>query len=468
MPGLLHHPLVACEGLDSRIVDVVRERRGSAPDLPRGAGWLFAEVTGRQRGGGAGLAPGGRGRLGALDSALVTDPSHAAALWRIREDGAGLAAVSLGRPAHAGWEDAAVPPDRLGGYLRDFDALLRDPRARRGALRPLRRRLRARPDRLRAEAAAGPRRVPGVPARGRRGWWRRTAAACPASTATAVPAPSCCPLMYSSEVLDLFGRVKAVLDPDDLLNPGVLVDPRPADADLRLAAALREPPRALRWAHDGGSVVGAVHRCTGVGKCVATRHCGGDVPVLPGHPRREGLHPRPGPGPAGDGQRHAGARRLALRRGARGARPVPVLQGLRLGLPDRAWTWRPTRPRRCTSATGAGCARAATTPWAGCLAGCGWAGRWPGCPAGRSAYRRSSGSRSPPPASTHGAASRCRRGSRCAPGPAQRHTGGGLLPSRGTTSPTWWCGPTPSPTTSPRRAPAPRSGSSSGPGCASG
>ena len=29
-------------------------------------------------------------------------------------------------PAHSGWEDAAVPPERLGAYLRDFDALLRE------------------------------------------------------------------------------------------------------------------------------------------------------------------------------------------------------------------------------------------------------------------------------------------------------------------------------------------------------
>ena len=49
----------------------------------------------------------------------------------------------------------------------------------------------------------------------------------------------------------------------------MLVDPRPVDADLRLAARLREPRRTLRLAHDGGSVVAAVHRCTGVGKCVA-------------------------------------------------------------------------------------------------------------------------------------------------------------------------------------------------------
>ena len=36
-----------------------------------------------------------------------------------------------------------------------------------------------------------------------------------------------------------------------------------------------------------------------------------------------------------------------------------------------ASTWRPTRPRCCTSATGAGCARRRTTAWAGCR---GWRG----------------------------------------------------------------------------------------------
>ncbi len=40
VPRLLTHPLVACEGLDLRIVDVVRHNGGAVPDLPRGSGWL--------------------------------------------------------------------------------------------------------------------------------------------------------------------------------------------------------------------------------------------------------------------------------------------------------------------------------------------------------------------------------------------------------------------------------------------
>src|ERR1035437_11161206 len=60
----------------------------------------------------------------ALASAVVSG-EHARALWRIREDGAGLAGrTPAGEPAWPGWEDAAVPPERLGAYLREFFSLL--------------------------------------------------------------------------------------------------------------------------------------------------------------------------------------------------------------------------------------------------------------------------------------------------------------------------------------------------------
>jgi Fe-S oxidoreductase len=199
---------------------------------------------------------------------VVTDRAEQATLWRIREDGAGLAARSLDRPAHAGWEDAAVPPDRLGEYLRAFDALLvehaldgvpyghfgdgcvhvridfglRDEAGRAGFRRFV-------------EEAARLVASYGGTLSGEHGDGRARSELLGA--------------MYPPAVLDLFQRAKAICDPDGLLNPGVLVDPSPVDRDLRLAGPLTEPPRSLRWAHDEGSVVDAVHRCTGVGKCLA-------------------------------------------------------------------------------------------------------------------------------------------------------------------------------------------------------
>jgi FAD/FMN-containing dehydrogenase/Fe-S oxidoreductase len=267
VPGLLRHPLVACEGLDARIVDIVR-RSGSVPDLPRGAGWLFAEVTGDSTAEAEALA-GAVGRAaGAVDVRVVSEPAEMAALWRIREDGAGLAARTLDRQAQSGWEDAAVPPERLGDYLRGFDALLKDagldgvPYGHFGDgcvhVRidfPLREPGGPAGFRSFVEAAADLTAAHGGSMSGEHGDGRARSALLPR--------------MYSPEVLALFAGVKHLFDPQHLLNPGVLVDPRPVEADLRLAARLREPRHTLRLVHDGGSVTDAVHRCTGVGKCLA-------------------------------------------------------------------------------------------------------------------------------------------------------------------------------------------------------
>ncbi len=260
--------LIACEGLDSRIVELVRARGNVVPDLPRGAGWLFVEVAGEDA---DSLAARVVGEAGALEHRVVTDPGEAAALWRIREDGAGLAARSLATPAYSGWEDAAVPPEHLGAWLRDFDELLREHR------------------------------LDGVPyghfgdgcvhvridfpfdekseAAGRR-TFRDFLTACALKLRDYGGSLSgehgdgrarseLLPLMYDVESLRLFGAVKAICDPDNLLNPGVLVDPDPLDAHLRPGRPRLPITPALRLTHDGGSLGNAVHRCTGVGKCVA-------------------------------------------------------------------------------------------------------------------------------------------------------------------------------------------------------
>src|SRR6478609_8481031 len=122
----------ACEGLDRRIVDVVARTHGpsAVPPLPRGDGWMFVELAGDDVGELRTRADRLLAAAAALEGYVVEDPRQVAALWKIREDGAGLAGVSLPTPAYAGWEDAAVPPQKLGGYLRDFDALM----AERGLL----------------------------------------------------------------------------------------------------------------------------------------------------------------------------------------------------------------------------------------------------------------------------------------------------------------------------------------------
>jgi FAD/FMN-containing dehydrogenase/Fe-S oxidoreductase len=270
-PALLPHGPTAVEGLDARIVQRLRDVPAAVvPELPRGEGWLIVELTGDTAAEVAAKAQGVLADAGALDSLVVTDPAHAAAIWRIREDGAGLAArTSDGRPAHAGWEDAAVPPARLGEYLREFEALLDghglqglpyghfgdgcvhvriDFPFGTGRGRPV----------YRAFVEDAARLVAGYGGSlsGEHGDGRARS--------------ELLPFMYSPAAIALFERVKGLFDPDDVLNPGVLVRPAKVDADVRVAAAPhRREGLALAYRHDGGDFSAAVHRCTGVGKCRA-------------------------------------------------------------------------------------------------------------------------------------------------------------------------------------------------------
>ncbi|MFI7294811.1 FAD-binding and (Fe-S)-binding domain-containing protein [Streptomyces sp. NPDC050121] len=264
--------LVACEGMDSRIVGLVRAKGSPVPDLPRGSGWLFAEVAGEdamdavQRLVAAGAA---------LDTRFVDDPREAAALWRIREDGAGLAGRSLPTPAYGGWEDAAVPPEHLGAWLRDFEELL------------LEHGLQGVPYGHFGDGCVHCRIDfpfrPGDPASA--GVFRDFMTACAkrlrdyGGTLSGEHGDGrvrgeLLPLMYDETSLALFRQVKAVCDPDGLLNPGIIADPVPITDDLRPVRP-RIPVRpGLRLVHDAADLGAAVHRCTGVGKCVAPKTAG--------------------------------------------------------------------------------------------------------------------------------------------------------------------------------------------------
>ena len=267
VPALLPYRPIAMEGLDSRMLDVLPDR-ASVPELPAGKGWLFVELdTTHSR---DAIAP-VLADAGTSATRVVDDTAEAAALWRIREDGAGLAARA--NNGHAGWEDAAVPPDQLGAYLREFEALLAHYRLTGtpyghfgdGCVHiridfplgtPVFREFLT--DAAKLVASYG--------------------GSCSGEHGDGRARGELLPLMYSPQAIGTFARVKAVFDPDDLLNPGVVVRPAPVDADLRIPAA-RTPtgPLGLRFAHDSGDFSAAVHRCTGVGKCRADNTATGGV-----------------------------------------------------------------------------------------------------------------------------------------------------------------------------------------------
>jgi len=272
VPALLTHSPLAIEGLDARLVDVVRKHRGAAqvPELPPGAGWLMVEMGGATRAEALARAKAMVADADAASARVVPPGPQASAIWQIRADGAGLAGRTPdGKQAWPGWEDAAVPPDRLGAYLRDFDVLMTAHgvdgltyghfgdgcvHVRLGI--PLEREADVPGFRAFITEAAQLVASHGGSLSGEHGDGRARS--------------ELLPLMYSTEAMGAFAAVKHLFDPANLLNPGVLVDPRPLDADLRRPQA--HPIKAatgFSFAHDDGDFTRAVHRCVGVGKCRA-------------------------------------------------------------------------------------------------------------------------------------------------------------------------------------------------------
>ena len=317
VPALLAHSPLAVEGMDRRLVDVVRAHKGpgAVPTLPEGEGWLLVEVGAPGEDVTASLE---RARAlcadsAAIDTVVYPPGAQASALWRIRADGAGLGgrtppdgAGGGDQQAWPGFEDAAVPPENLGAYLRDFTALMAefdidgllyghfgDGCVHVRLAMPLETPEGVAHSRAFLQSAARICAAHGGSVSGEHGDGRARG--------------ELLRFMYSPDMLDLFARVKHVFDPDNLLNPGVLAAPMdeaeaasrararnaggagnagiaghsggalelqpgvdPLDANLRRVAARPMPADGgFAFTHDGGDFTAAVHRCTGVGKCRA-------------------------------------------------------------------------------------------------------------------------------------------------------------------------------------------------------
>ena len=261
VPALLAHSPLAVEGMDRRLVDVVRVHKGpgAVPALPEGEGWLLVEVGAPGEDVTASLE---RARAlcaasAAVDTVVYPPGAQASALWRIRADGAGLGgrtppdgAGGGDQQAWPGFEDAAVPPENLGAYLRDFTALMEefdidgllyghfgDGCVHVRLAMPLETPEGVAHSRAFLQSAARICAAHGGSVSGEHGDGRARG--------------ELLRFMYSPEMLDLFARVKHVFDPGNLLNPGVLAAPMDEAEAASRARARALAARALA-AQDGG------------------------------------------------------------------------------------------------------------------------------------------------------------------------------------------------------------------------
>lgn len=190
-------------------------------------------------------------------------------VWDVREAGLGATALVPGEPlTWEGWEDSAVPPEKVGGYLRDLCKLYEKYQYRsalyghfgQGCIH-----CRVNFDLM---SAAGIRK------------WRsfmEEATDLVVSYGGSISGEhgdgqskaEFLYKMFGEELIKAFREFKSIWDPDWKMNPGKVVDPYRIDEKLRLGADYKpwRPETYFKFPEDHGDFSHAALRCVGVGKC---------------------------------------------------------------------------------------------------------------------------------------------------------------------------------------------------------
>ncbi|GHD93368.1 FAD-binding and (Fe-S)-binding domain-containing protein [Streptomyces naganishii] len=278
---------IGLEGLDHQLIQDQQLKNMNVEDIkelphPQGGGWLVVQfgadsaeesvaqadrfrawLTGEK-----GYAP-DRIRMAKSEQEGGTS-EH---LWAIRESGLGSTAFPPDGQDHwPGWEDSAVPPDRIGEYVRK----LRDVMARHGITGAMYGHFgqgcihcRLSFDLRTAEGIATYRAFMedagdlvasmGGSISGEHGDGQQRA--------------ELLVKQYGPELLQAMREFKAIWDPQWKMNPGKVVDAYRMDENLKLGTDYNPPRPPVKFAYqeDGGDFAHATVRCVGVGKCRVPR-----------------------------------------------------------------------------------------------------------------------------------------------------------------------------------------------------
>jgi FAD/FMN-containing dehydrogenase/Fe-S oxidoreductase len=278
VPELVDSGCIGLEGLDDVLTEDVR-RRGDHADtlalLPEGHGWLVAEFGGPTLEDARAQADAlvGRAKKWANVSGRVyEDEADQKGIWKVRESGLGATARVPGEPdTWEGWEDSAVPPDRLGLYLRRLSSLYKKYGYKgalyghfgQGCVHT----------RIDFDLAS----VDGI------NRWRRfmddatdlvveLGGSLSGEHGDGQSRAEFLPKMFGPELVTAFGEFKRIWDPGNRMNPGKIVDPYRIDDNLRLGPDYDPVPQKTWFAlpEDGGDFARATLRCVGVGECRRT------------------------------------------------------------------------------------------------------------------------------------------------------------------------------------------------------
>jgi FAD/FMN-containing dehydrogenase/Fe-S oxidoreductase len=276
VPEILESKPMGFEGIDSFLIDNMKKKHLHVNDLstlPEGKGWLLVQLPGDTAEEADGKARELMERLKTKPNPpsmkLYDKPEEEKHVWEVRESGLGATAFVPGLPASwPGWEDAAVAPDKVGPYLRDFCKLLQ----KYGYVAALYGHFgmgcihcRITFDLVTPEGVRNYRRFVeeaadlvvnyGGSLSGEHGDGQSRA--------------ELLPKMFGEEIVQAFREYKSIWDPGWKMNPGKVVNPNRLDENLRLGADYHpwEPKTHFKFPNDKGQFSHAALRCVGVGNC---------------------------------------------------------------------------------------------------------------------------------------------------------------------------------------------------------
>jgi FAD/FMN-containing dehydrogenase/Fe-S oxidoreductase len=280
VPEILAHKPIGLEGFDDLLVYYTRKKGINSEGLtllPEGGGWLMVEFGGQTLSEAEAQALGliaALNRSSAPPKTALYSGAQAKRIWEIRESSLGVTSHVPGEPLNwEGWEDSAVAPEKLGGYLRDLRKLFTefnykgslyghfghgcvhtrlnfDLQSKDGIVK----------FRRFIEQAADLVVSYGGSVSGEHGDGQARA--------------ELLPKMFGPELMEAFHKFKSVWDPEWKMNPGKLIGlpgktPNKLDENLRLGPNYSpwEPRTYFQFPEDHGSLAQATLRCVGVGKC---------------------------------------------------------------------------------------------------------------------------------------------------------------------------------------------------------
>lgn len=267
----------ALEGIDHLLFEWVRNKGDKNADiglLPPGQAWLLVEFGGESKSDSDDQARRVMDHLKQQKSPpqsmkLYDNPKHEQMIWDVREGSLGSTAWVPGHPdTWPGFEDSAVPPDKVADYLRDLRKLMDKydyhpslyGHLGQGCIHC----------RINFDLYT----TPGID--NYKSFMQEASdlvvsydGSLSGEHGDGQARASYIHKMFGPELMQVMAEFKSIWDPAGRMNPGKVIHPYPVDANLRVGPDYNPPHPSthFQFPNDKSSWSRAVLRCVGIGKC---------------------------------------------------------------------------------------------------------------------------------------------------------------------------------------------------------